>query len=536
MQRVDSSSSHGSGADDERNAAGGLQEGAKPRLSKETTVPGGMLVTLPELQQSPDSNQPTAVLGHHGGYLSSLEPPPRRAGSPFIGMRSKPLPALDHTCKNRQDQSEDATVGYARRWSDELHIDRHESFSNTVTLAGQRHEVQKRGLNTVPPLLLSSLEPGTTLDLSQATWAEASRNASKFHGSGSRAFGSDNSWTSPRSTGAKWSHASTRSMSSRTSRSTCGVALRVDLLSKQDTIPDRNSGKRVRGVMDTQIRLFIRLPGKGRLAVWVPPDLPLGPPRESEGTCVFTKFWGADAELRGPFAGKVKKEDGGRVSPLRGLMAQTMLGGEHMDSTAFLGSLPSEISKMAPSTTMSPEAIQCLGSLKGLLAAATGVEPEKQKLTFRGVGALEDDSKPLFAFGVGHGALLLLSVRPGKFKRQEVKLLATKGLADSLEANKIAGNVEAFLETEVSGVLGKDLVEHLPSWVRPKPKELHEIVEWPHENLYHDFTALPDNNIFDLTGRVRKKFNRLPRLAKASAASRKMEAGLPFAEAPNTVR
>eukprot|EP00927_Polykrikos_kofoidii_P079682 TRINITY_DN76481_c0_g1_i1.p1 TRINITY_DN76481_c0_g1~~TRINITY_DN76481_c0_g1_i1.p1 ORF type:complete len:537 (-),score=54.04 TRINITY_DN76481_c0_g1_i1:163-1617(-) len=408
-------------------------------------------------------------------------------------------------------------------------VDRHPEYSMLQDFACSRFQVRP----LVPQLNLAGLDNtrGNQFKGSSRQGACSSRSkdwptsSARAHSS-ARGFGLD-TWTASRSVNASWGCSSART--SRSARG-CGVAVRVGSLPRQDTIPCRNSGRRTISAADRQIRIFVRLPGKGRLAVWVPPSLLVGPsPAPTVATNCFSDFWGADAEIRGPLAGRSTVMPGssatqverGRLSPFRRLLAEQTVEQEGLTETDLCKSLgtsgTSGVSKALSARSMSPRSARAMGSLKGLLETATGVPAERQKLVFGTGGTLEDDYRALCDYDVGHGALLYLSVRPAEGTRKNVNFLASHVLALSQhhDSEAIFSELRKFLKSKVGGVLGKDIIEPLRDWETHGKKAMQVNVEWPREQPYHDYTDLPDNSIFDLVGRVRKRFGALPKLAVA---------------------
>jgi len=317
---------------------------------------------------------------------------------------------------------------------------------------------------------------------------------------------------SPPQSGVSWSAASSNA-TGRSGRS-CGVEVRPWALPRQDTIPDPRTGRRMIGAPDPQIRIFLRLPGKGRLALWVDPDLPIGP--EAGPHDLFTELFGEDAEIRGPYARKPSSADG-RLTPVRALLARRQQGGlagvgaGHPSSSTLMSEDPPRGSSARSSAGHGGPA-----SLKALVEAATGVPIARQKLVFGRVGPLDDHSRALCDYNIGHGALLYFSARPEPSTKKGQSFLASPKLADMQEPGFILDRMGKFMTGQGRSNRGKDVVECLPDWRRARSTDLK--VEWPLEQQYFDYQFMPDNHIFDLVGRVRKRFGRHDRAAKSAAA------------------
>lgn len=396
-------------------------------------------------------------------------------------------------------------------------LDRHDDFASTVPLAATRVGVRQRiplgGQQAWPfghgsPSLVASLQ-----ESSQRSYGPALSSTARA-----------SSWSS---------HASLRSVRS------CGVPIRPELLPRQDPVPVRNTGRRSLAAPDELIRIFFRLPGEGRIALWVPPDIQVGPHRQGVQDC-FTEYWGEDAEALGPLAQRQCPEQG-RLTPVRALLAKQSrslfschLGGSddhdgaeatHQSSAATLPAATEDTSKVLSASSsrlhLSPGLEK--ETLKGLLEAATGVPVARQKLVFGLAGQLDVDSKALCEYNIGHGATILMSVKPEKAKgRKEPQFLASPKLASLQEPGFILDRVSKFVKGKVGPKKGQDLVEVLPDWQRPRPPPLK--VEAPQEQPVYDYGNLHDNFIFDLTGRIRKRFQKLPRIAQAMAAPKHIQA------------
>jgi len=311
------------------------------------------------------------------------------------------------------------------------------------------------------------------------------------------------------------------------------VKVRPWSLPRQDTLPCPHTGRRTFGVANRLIRIFVRLPSRGRMALWVDPDLPVGPPPVPESNR-FTDVWGEDADGRGPF----HRQDptGGRMTPLRALLAKqqsevAQTDGETAETADALD--VAQISATSNGLTAAPHDVKVNGpaSLKDLVEQTTGVPIAQQKIVFGGVGSLDDNNRCLCDYGVGHGALLLLSIRPEeRSAKGSVSFLASPRLAKKHEPSQIMKNVAQFKTKKSADGQGNTFVECLPDWQRATLTPLQ--AEWKHEQGYFDYQFLPDNSFFDLTGRVRSRFATHDRLAKS--ASGRLVPGM--VSAPHTAR
>lgn len=82
--------------------------------------------------------------------------------------------------------------------------------------------------------------------------------------------------------------------------------IRVEALSRHDTMPCAQTGRRSKVAQDERIRVYVYLPASGtKAAIWVNPDLAIGPPDPEAGekNCM-TELWGKDYAERGPCAGR----------------------------------------------------------------------------------------------------------------------------------------------------------------------------------------------------------------------------------------
>merc|ERR1712232_257161 len=140
-------------------------------------------------------------------------------------------------------------------------------------------------------------------------------------------------------------------------------------------------------------------------------------------------------------------------------------------------------------------------------------------------GPLEDDSKALCQYGIGHGSSLILSERPERGKLKEVEHLAGPGLKSTMvKQNDIMLSVRKFMRSRVGGVMGKDLIESMPAWELGRPKEEKDLVEMPDTIDFFDYGLLADNNTFDASDFVRQRFGVLPRLAEHLGAEKNVSA------------
>mmetsp|Transcript_82565 Transcript_82565/g.159513 ORF Transcript_82565/g.159513 Transcript_82565/m.159513 type:complete len:411 (-) Transcript_82565:514-1746(-) len=310
---------------------------------------------------------------------------------------------------------------------------------------------------------------------------------------------------------------------SRMSRDSCrntAVKVRLWSLPRQDTLPCPHTGRRTFGVANRLIRIFVRLPCRGRMALWVDPDLPVGPPPVPKPNR-FTDVWGEDADEQGPF--HRRDPTGGRLTPLRALLAKRLAEEDRPDAkTAETANALDvlQFSATSDGLTAAQHNIQIHGpaNLKDLVEKATGVPVTQQKLVFGGVGSLDDHSRCLCDYGVGHGALLLLSLRPeGRSARGSETFLASPRLSKVHEPSQIMNNVANFKHKDkTSGYSqGNPVVESLPDWQRATLTPLQ--AEWKHEQGYFDYQFLPGNSFLDRTGRDRRRFPTHDRLAKSAS-------------------
>lgn len=329
------------------------------------------------------------------------------------------------------------------------------------------------------------------------------------------------------------------------------MPVRPDMLPRQDSVPDRNSGRRTICAPDRKIRIFVRVVGaSGRLALWVDPDLPVGPCQHGPQNR-FTDMWGHDAEARGPCAGKPQPDASGRLTPFRSLLAaqdeetqrqQRSLGqggiqGDdctaHEQSVATLAGLSSvqegtsQMVTACDSSTFSVGAVAD-ASLKEFIEAATGVPVDRQKLTFGRVGLLDDHRRGLCEYDIGHGALLYLAVRPERGGKKEQKFLASPARVRDQDSHAAWRTLETFMRSKTGSKTGKDLAESLPDWVDSVSKPRPPTVDGPQEPYYNKFTLVMHGiSPHDTSDAIRGRFAQTQRAAAASAASRRLPALAP---------
>lgn len=321
------------------------------------------------------------------------------------------------------------------------------------------------------------------------------------------------------------------------------MPVRPWMLPRQDTVPDRNSGKRSICAPDRRIRIFVRIAGRGgRIALWVHPDIPIGPlppgPRNR-----FTDIWGESADERGPCAGRAVSADG-RLTPFRKLLAERddqrrhelqeldEGGEEYVDGFQIAG-LPSEepMSSLtfagtstffAGRSTFATET-NAEGSLKELLEAITGVPVPQQKLTCGRVGRLDDHRRVLCEYDIGHGALLFLSARPERGQRNQQRFLASPARVQEQVSAFSFDTVNSFVSNKVGPKKGSDLVESLPDWRDSVTKPAPPSVECPQEPYYRTFiNAIHGKRMYDTSDAIRGRFPQTQRAATANSASKRL--------------
>lgn len=303
-------------------------------------------------------------------------------------------------------------------------------------------------------------------------------------------------------------------------RQSC-VPIRPWLLPRDDGIPCAVTGRRAgqKGTAgEIHIRIFIRLPGGNRFALWVPPDMLVGPlSATSEAqtkephpiSAIFAAGSTPGSALMDSSSSSTKGD--GRLTPLRALLAG-QAEDRSLDMFGEDEDLIGEISEASP--------VQ--GSLKDLIEAATGIPAESQKLVVGLRGPLWDANKQLCTYDVGHGAQLHLSIKHDG-SRKDVQFLATPRLkqlhAESHDSSSLYDHMDTFMKSKSTcgSRVAKDLVEPLPDWHVSMEHEAKGSTSRSSELYYQDYTYLRDNHIFDLAGRIRKRFRALPRVAQSAA-------------------
>lgn len=115
--------------------------------------------------------------------------------------------------------------------------------------------------------------------------------------------------------------------------------------------------------------------------------------------------------------------------------------------------------------------------------------------------------------------------------REEVQFLASPALKTATDMHAPMNRMADFKrsKTAYGGRMPKEIVEALPDWhvsMAHKPKE---VLVSTSEAYYQDYMFMRDNNIFDLTGRIRKRFASSKRCAQGNAPAekfvRQLEAG-----------
>jgi len=171
------------------------------------------------------------------------------------------------------------------------------------------------------------------------------------------------------------------------------------------------------------VRVFVRVPGGGRVAILVDPSARVGPKTKHRPNR-FEEVWGEDAEAMGPCSFGVPRP----LTPMK--EAMFLQDQRRLQQLAFEDTGPSDLvsidgqpmpSPMAPGALISsvPVAARPGGrrqqptTLKDAVAIATGVPPEQQKLVLRGRGPLDDDDCHLTYFDFRDGTECVLSVKLG---------------------------------------------------------------------------------------------------------------------------
>lgn len=426
-------------------------------------------------------------------------------------------------------------------------LERHDLFASTVMLGADRFQVSRSQFSEAAQASIQSW-PGVSGSLSSRdqsgsisardTSALRTPRPGTWGGSGSQ-YLAPTAWRAPKSARINRDMDSssmlersslldsrTDLMSIDSSRRgapsvvSCGVPVHISRLHRVDGIPDRETGRRAghKGAHgESDIRIFIRLPGGSRFALWVPPDIvvgPLDPPSE-----------GSSESLPSFLRRFTKSEEGslgdGRLTPLRSLLAQRSEGSDQFkDTSLFEGNVPFSLDMIGTqsevSSDESPRKQQ--SSLKNLIEAATGIDAKRQRLVIGRRGPLEDPKKPIHTYDIGHGATLYLSIKNAG-TRAEVQFLASPALKQSHDVHTPWEHMERFMRSTatVGNRVAKDVVEPLPDWRVSFERRALAPLEYPSEMYYKDYTFLRDNHIFDLTGRIRKRFEDKP-----AAASKRM--------------
>jgi len=477
---------------------------------------------------------------------------------------------------------------------DSLLLERHHLFASTVKLAGHRFSCETSRVSQDWPAASTFSEPSAPLS-ARATLSHTYHGAGEGNSWGSaatawrpppksartsRECGSQGSPTSEQNSktfeanfgsiaslaslaqtfDSKTDLLSTKSSGNRSHVSRIGVPIRHWLLPRQDAIPSavtgrrRDAGGQFSETADPDIRIFIRLPGGNRFAVWVPPDMPVGPlptsesvedgdlsgsfqPRIGEESLITSgsnvvdtsqverrgfspcsstgeHFSSNIMDTLGSLSSRSRKADG-NLTPVRALLARTADSHYAELSDMFGGDDDFEIS----------QASLVHGSLKDLIEAATGIPAKLQKLVVGTRGPLKDADKPICMYDVGHGAQLHLSIKHTG-SRKAVQHLACTALKEQYAKSHDSGflyeNMGQFMKSNAMSQNGsraaKDLVEPLPDWHVSMTHEPKSAMAISSELYYQDYTFLRDNHIFDLAGRIRQRFKALPRVAKSEAA------------------
>ncbi|CAJ1338313.1 unnamed protein product, partial [Effrenium voratum] len=406
---------------------------------------------------------------------------------------------------------------------EEVPLDRHQDFVSTVSLAADRFSVNRRdhwssGLWSEQSTELSnatSLQDSTLLGVTRLPDLSANRTH-RFTSATTRTS------TTARSLLPSSSRVSLHSKRSGRKAGAWGVRIREDTLPRQDPVPVRLSGRRHVAAPDEKVQVWVRVP-KGKLAFWVPPNLRLGPPEAAGESCE------APGRLT-PFRSLLTH---GKAEPLDFAGSAVSLvpnAQEHVQSTAKLSEITSQMSPCPSSSFLNHGAEN---SFKGLIEAATGIPVAQQKLFYGPTGLLEDNSKALYQYEIGQGCMVHLTTRRDpekvakfhqdrKGRRKSQKEAGIENPQHLLDG-RIFDRIRKFMKTKVGSKMGKDLVMIVPDWQKAGVVPLE--YEWPHEQPWHDYGAtMTDNGIFDFAGRIRKKFHRLPRLAKAAASPKLTEA------------
>jgi hypothetical protein len=232
--------------------------------------------------------------------------------------------------------------------------------------------------------------------------------------------------------------------------------------------------------------------------MWVEPDLRIGPVL-TKTRDLFSDFWGHDAELRGPYGGRDGREEvEGRLTPLRGLMALQANSQSDENPVAIPESQIMMVNSQTQSTGIDKPWYHC-ESLKELLEAVTGQPPERQKLVCGVAGHLDDDSKTLCQYDIGHGALVLFSLKrkPGDTRDADVQSLRNiKERVESFE-RCAPGRNEWMNTRDCSIEYHPDWENHTATPLEPPPS--------PPEIYWNDYLYLRDNSSYDVVGQIRRR-------------------------------
>lgn len=404
-------------------------------------------------------------------------------------------------------------------------LERHELFSSTVVLAGSRLEIPRSGVldyecgTSMAPH--SAREPSrpSTWGGSTMSWGGAPTGWRNPPGSArvqkeeseslnhSDSFGVLRDSRTDLQSSLKSNRSSVKSKASQRSQ---GVPIRHWTLPRTDGIPNAVTGQRQAAPEgDNLIRVFIRLPAGDRFALWVPPDMPVGPLAAPPSPVLPEK----DERARG-----------GRQSPFKSLLAEK--SGEVFIEPVTFDSLNFgfDSSCLGESFGDFPA-----GSLKDMIQSVFGIPADLQKLVIGRRGPLTDPKKPIYQYDVGHGALLYLTI---KKHGDRVMHLASPALKSKLEethsTDAMYESMGSFRKSTLScGTrTAKELVEPLPDWRVPLDKKGADDTVKSSELFYQDYTFLRDNHIFDLAGRIRKRFGAANRVAVQQSAPEKLEAAV----------
>lgn len=381
-------------------------------------------------------------------------------------------------------------------------IDRHDLFASTVRLACDRVPAGRRPFEdwTSPDIatLRNSKNESCSSRLGSARAHPAGTAPTAWRKPFSARNHRDHDWTaSTTSLGISRTDISNGSMGSY------GVPIRHWRLPRQDAIPCRITGRRAGHGGDDCIRIFVRLPGGGRFGLWVPPHIPVGPLQPVSFHALISD------ELARPAA-----EGTGRLTPVKALLTQRLYGTDGIDTLMETEGIVEHSATFSGLRSESIESSVVCNSLKGLIEAVSGVPADKQRLVVGCRGPLEDVTRPIHKYDIGHGATLFLSIK-NHGTRQDVRFLSSPALKkefDAHHADSIYAHMEEFAKSKImiGGREAKDIVELLPEWQDVLVKE-HPRVENSGEIMFQDYMFLQDNHIFDKAARIRKKFFSAPR-------------------------